>query len=269
MFPALLIAALLALCLAACASAKPSQFENLESRLSYEVLQTYPHDPTAYTQGLVWRGDHFIEGTGLYGESVLRKVSLEGEVLQNIALPPEYFGEGITELNGKIYQLTWKENTGFIYDAQSLEKLGQFSYPTEGWGLTTDGEVLILSDGSSKLFFYQPEPFELLREVEVTLDGQPVTRLNELEWIKGSVFVNIWLTDIIVRVDPKDGRVLSQIDLSGLRPQDTLQDSALVLNGIAYDEPNDKLFVTGKKWDKLYEIRLVPAAEGTPNPYPN
>ena len=269
MFPALLIAALLALCLAACASAKPSQFENLESKLSYEVLQTYPHDPTAYTQGLVWRGDHFIEGTGLYGESVLRKVSLEGEVLQNIALPPEYFGEGITELNGKIYQLTWKENTGFIYDAQSLEKLGQFSYPTEGWGLTTDGEVLILSDGSSKLFFYQPEPFELLRELEVNLDGQPVTRLNELEWIKGSVFANIWLTDTIVRVDPKDGRVLSQIDLSGLRPQDTLHDSALVLNGIAYDEPNDKLFVTGKKWDKLFEIRLVPAAEGSPGPYPN
>ncbi len=256
---------ILIFCLAACNATQQSQFKDLGTYLHYEIITSYPHDPSSYTQGLIWQADHLIESTGLYGESVLRRVDLDGSIIQELRLGPEYFGEGLTELDGKLYQLTWKEHTGFIYASDTFELLGTFRYPTEGWGLTNDGESLILSDGSSCLFYYDPESFELIRTLDVKLEGKPVVNLNELEWVQGSIFANIWLSDLIVRIDPQTGQVLSQINLEGLRPPNTFHDLGLVLNGIAYDEAKDKLYVTGKKWDKVYEIRLIPATAEAPS----
>ncbi len=264
-FLTLLGNSILIFCLAACSTTQQSQFKDLDAYLYYEVITSYPHDPSSYTQGLIWQADHLIESTGLYGESVLRRVDLDGSIIQELRLGPEYFGEGLTELDGKLYQLTWKEHTGFIYASDTFELLGTFRYPTEGWGLTNDGESLILSDGSSSLFYYDPESFELIRTLDVKLEGKPVVNLNELEWVQGSIFANIWLSDLIVRIDPQTGQVLSQINLEGLRPPNTFHDPGLVLNGIAYDEAKDKLYVTGKKWGKVYEIRLIPATAEAPS----
>jgi glutamine cyclotransferase len=264
-FLTLLGYSILIFCLAACGATQQSQFKDLGTYLHYEIIASYPHDPSSYTQGLIWQADHLIESTGLYGESVLRRVDLDGSIIQELRLGPEYFGEGLTELDGKLYQLTWKEHTGFIYASDTFELLGTFRYPTEGWGLTNDGESLILSDGSSSLFYYDPESFELIRTLDVKLEGKPVVNLNELEWVQGSIFANIWLSDLIVRIDPQTGQVLSQINLEGLRPPNTFHDPGLVLNGIAYDEAKDKLYVTGKKWDKVYEIRLIPATAEAPS----
>ncbi|GIV85068.1 MAG: glutamine cyclotransferase [Candidatus Roseilinea sp.] len=225
---------------------------------TYTVVGTYPHDPTAFTQGLVYADGVLYESTGLYGRSSLRRVALEtGEVLQRHDLPAEYFGEGLTLFDGRLIQLTWQNHTGFVYDAASFALQQTWAYPTEGWGLTHDGAHLIMSDGSATLRFLDPTTFQVQREVLVTDGGRPVVRLNELEYVNGEVFANVWQTDRIARIDPKTGRVLGWIDLSGLLAPEERR-GADVLNGIAYDAQDGRLFVTGKLWPKLFEITLVP-----------
>lgn len=227
---------------------------------AFVVVAEYPHDRAAFTQGLAFHNGQLYEGTGLHGLSSLRQVDLEtGQVLRQVDLDRAYFGEGIEVLGNRIYQLTWKSNTGFIYDLDTFEHIGTFTYPTEGWGLTFDGTDLILSDGSHRLYFHEPETFALRRSVEVRENGSRVYRLNELEYIDGAVWANIWQTHHIVRIDPATGEVLERINLTGiLEPADRA--GADVLNGIAYDEEGDRLFVTGKLWPKLFEIRRTAAA---------
>lgn len=225
----------------------------------YRVVNTYPHDRGAFTQGLVYHNGALYEGTGLRGQSTLRRVELEtGIVLQLLPLPEAYFGEGIALFGDRIYQLTWQSNTGFIYDQESFDLLGMFFYPTEGWGLTHDGERLIMSDGTATVHFLDPETLEETGQIEV-YDGQgPVTRLNELEYVQGEVYANVWQTDWIARIDPQSGRVVGWIDLHGLLSPEDYDQPVDVLNGIAYDAKDDRLFVTGKLWPKLFEIELVP-----------
>jgi glutamine cyclotransferase len=222
------------------------------------VVNEYPHDGDAYTQGLVFHDGELYEGTGLYGHSSLRRVELEtGSVLQIHELDDKYFGEGITIYDDRIIQLTWKEELGFLYNRESFEPIDDFSYSTEGWGITHDGIKLIMSDGSATLYFLDPVTFEETGSIEVTAAGQPIRRLNELEYINGEIFANIYLTDRIARIDPTTGNVIAWIDLIGiLRLEDTTPQTD-VLNGIAYDSDTDRLFVTGKKWQKLFEIELV------------
>jgi len=238
----------------AAAAAPPAQSSAAAPVYSYRVLHTYPHDPTAFTQGLVYTDGVLYEGTGMRGDSSLRKVDLEtGAVLQQHDLPAQYFGEGIVVLTSTIIQLTWQEHVAFLYDRETFSQTGTFSYATEGWGLAYDGRQLIMSDGSATLFFRDPQTFDQIGQVQV-LDGTtPVARLNELEYIAGEVYANVWLTDSIVRIDPATGQVAVRIDLTGLRPP-----GANVLNGIAYDALGERLFVTGKYWPYLYEIELVP-----------
>ena len=226
----------------------------------FKIINTYPHDPNAYIQGLVYENGFFYEGTGLKGRSTLRKVELEtGKVLQLTNLLPELFGEGITIFGDRIIQLTWHAGIGFVYDQESFELLQLFNYPTEGWGITHDGERLIMSDGTANLYFWDPDSLAEIGRVEVFDNGQPVTWLNELEYINGEIFANVWQTDRIARIDPDTGRVVGWIDLTGLQsPEDRSQQRGAVLNGIAYDADNDRLFVTGKLWPKLYEIELIP-----------
>jgi glutamine cyclotransferase len=226
---------------------------------TYTVLNTYPHDPEAFTQGLIWKGGLLYEGTGLRGRSSLRKVELEtGEIVQLYELPPQYFGEGITIFGDRIYQLTWQSRIGFVYDKDSFELLGEFQYSTEGWGITHDGERLIMSDGSATLHFLDPETLEEIGQVQVYDDSGPVIRLNELEYVEGEVYANIWQTDRVARIDPGTGRVTGWIDLSGLLGPEDYSPPVDVLNGIAYDAATDRLFVTGKLWPKLFEIAILP-----------
>lgn len=223
----------------------------------YRVINTYSHDPQAFTQGLVYDGDFLYEGTGLYGESSLRKVELTtGKALKKVALEPRYFGEGIALWQDKIVQLTWKSQVGFIYNQETFAQESDFTYTTEGWGLTHDGDRLIMSDGTDKLYFLDPESFEKLNSIQVRYQGKPVRRLNELEYIDGEIFANIWMTNFIARISPLTGEVLSLIDLRGLNPS-AGKDGQDVLNGIAYDKDEKRLFVTGKLWPKLYEIKLI------------
>jgi Glutamine cyclotransferase len=222
--------------------------------LTVEVVARYPHDPSAFTQGLVIDRGELFEGTGLNGQSSLRRVDLEtGEVLQRHNLGQRYFGEGITILGDKIYQLTWTTQVGFVYSRDDFKQLQSFFYPGEGWGITHDGEQLIVSDGTAMLRFLDPETLKETRRVAVTEDGKPLTRLNELEYIDGEVWANVWYTDYIVRIDPATGRVVSKLDLSNLYPEGSNDD---VLNGIAWDRDAQRLFVTGKLWPYLYEIRV-------------
>jgi len=227
---------------------------------TYEVVNVYPHDGSAFTQGLVFEDGVLLEGTGLYGESTLRRVDLEtGSPLQVYALPNEFFGEGITVFGGRIIQLTWQSNKGFVYDKDSFDLLQEFEYPTEGWGITHDGSRLIMSDGTATLYFLDPETFEEVGQVEVRdANTGPVTRLNELEFIDGSIYANIWTKDRIAIIDPQTGQVRGWVDLQGLRD---LEDTGIenVLNGIAYDAKDDRLFVTGKNWSHLFEIKLIPS----------
>lgn len=233
--------------------------ETLSPYMTYEVVNAYPHDPQAFTQGLIYHEGYLYESTGLYGESSLRKVELEtGMVLQQVNLPLQYFGEGLTLWEDTLLQLTWREGTGFIYDLDEFSLSGQFTYSTEGWGLTHDGERLIMSDGSQRLYFLNPGSFQVSGQVEVSYQGEAVERLNELEFIRGEVYANIWLTDDIVRIDPAIGAVQGWIDLRGILPDELRSPATDVLNGIAYDPEGDRLFVTGKNWPMLYEIRLVP-----------
>jgi len=219
----------------------------------YRVVNAYPHDRDAFTQGLVYADGVLYEGTGRYGESELRRVELEtGEVLQARALDPEYFGEGIALLGDRIYQLTWQTRTAFVYDRETFEPLGTLTYPTEGWGLTTDGERLIMSDGTSRLVFRDPETFAEIGSVEVRDDDQPIPYLNELEYIDGEIWANVWQTDVIARIDPATGRVTGWINLAGLLDRGAQR--ADVLNGIAHDPATGRVFVTGKLWPRLFEI---------------
>jgi glutamine cyclotransferase len=226
---------------------------------TYEVVHAWPHDRGAFTEGLLYLDGMLIESTGLNGSSTLRKVDLgTGRVLQEIRLSAEYFGEGTTVLDGRIYQLTWQSRTGFVYDLGTMKKEGEFSYEGEGWGLTTDGRSLIMSDGTNRIRFIDPVTFRVKRTISVFNQGQPLEMINELEFIKGEIFANVWQTQFVVRIDPASGRLLGLIDFTGLLPPQDYDEHTDVLNGIAYDASADRIFVTGKDWPKLFEVRLVP-----------
>lgn len=230
---------------------------NAAETYDYEVLHEWPHDPTAFTQGLAFKDGVLYESTGLRGQSTLRRVELTtGSVAQKIDLAERDFGEGITLLDGKIFQLTWREQRGYIYDARTLKRLGTFRYDSEGWGLTTDNQFLIMSDGTAVLRFLDPKTFTVKRRLKVREDGRPVARLNELEYVKGEIYANVWERDAIARIDPRTGNITGWIDLSRLVSVQANNESDAVLNGIAYDDKDDRLFVTGKRWTRLYEIRL-------------
>lgn len=226
--------------------------------LGYEIVQTYPHDPAAFTQGLFFQDGHLYESTGRRGESSLRKVDLEtGSVLQEVALPTQFFGEGIAPFTDKIYQLTWQSGLGLIYDADTFESTGQFRYAGEGWGLTQNGRYLILSNGSSSLYFLDPATMRQVGRLQVYQGVHPVGQLNELEFINGHIYANVWHGNEILKISPNSGRVVARIDLSGLVAQQEVSDPEAVLNGIAYDAEADRIFVTGKLWPNLYEIQVT------------
>lgn len=226
-------------------------------KYGYQILNIRPHDSNAFTQGLILVDGKLLESTGQEGNSSLRRVELEtGKILQKVDVPIPYFAEGITVLNGKVYQLTWQHELGFIYDVQTLNRVGQFIYEGEGWGLTTDGQSLILSDGTNQLRFIDPSSFRVTKTIFVTDNKTPVDDLNELEFIRGEIYANVWHDQRIAVIDPQTGRVKAWVDLTGLMPQGELQNEEAVLNGIAYDEANDKLLVTGKLWPRLFEIKI-------------
>lgn len=225
----------------------------------YRVVATYPHDTRAFTQGLFYLNGHLYESTGQVGESTIRKVRFEdGRVLQSVPIPPGLFGEGIVNFGNEIISITWQGGRGFRWDLATFRQLGEWRYEGEGWGLTQNGTDIIMSDGSSALRFLDPATLAERRRITVTRDGAEVTQLNELEWVNGEIFANVWQTPLIVRIDPASGRVTGVIDLTGLAAQNG-DASDRVLNGIAYDRQGDRLFVTGKYWPRLYEIDLVRA----------
>jgi glutaminyl-peptide cyclotransferase len=224
----------------------------------YRVVHVFPHDSEAFTQGLVYRDGLFYEGTGLNGRSTIRKVKIEtGQVMQLQKLDSQYFGEGIAILNDTLFQLTWQSGIAFLYDRTTFTRTGTFSYTGEGWGLTHDERRLIMSDGTATLRFIDPASHKEISRLAVRDGEKPVLNLNELEYIKGEVFANVWQTDRIARISPKTGEVTGWIDLKGLLPASEQAPDA-VLNGIAYDAAGDRLFVTGKLWPKVFEIRIVP-----------
>lgn len=237
--------------------ATPSK--KVELHYSYRIIDSFPHDPQAFTQGLVYYNGYLYEGTGLYGSSSLRQVSLEeGLVLRQKNLPAEYFGEGITIADDRIIQLTWQENTGFVYDAVSFDLIDRFSYDTEGWGLTYDGHYLIMSDGTSQLTYLDPMDYQPVKYMSVVSNEGPVENLNELEFINGVIYANVWLTDKIVMIDSDDGNVIGWINMEGLLNEEEKQAYSVdVLNGIAYDAKADRLLVTGKLWPQIYHIELI------------
>ena len=237
---------------------EPSTNSNIIPVYTYKVVNTYPHDRSAFTEGLVFEDGVLYEGTGLHGYSTLRRVKLEtGEILQICELPPQFFGEGVTIYGNKIIQLTWQSHIGFVYDKYSFKLLQEFNYPDEGWGITHDGKHLIMSDGTSTLHFLDPETFEEISQIEVSANNIPVTRINELEYIQGEIYANIWQTERIARIDPLTGQVIGWIDLKGILSPEDDSETVDVLNSIAYDAKNDRLFVTGKFWPKLFEIELI------------
>ncbi len=226
---------------------------------SYSVVSVFPHDRKSFTQGLVYLDGMLLESTGLNGQSSIRKVELEtGKILQHVDLSPEYFAEGLAELGGRMFQLTWQNTKCFVYNLDSLRLEKEFSYTGEGWGLTTDGQWLIMSDGTDQIRVIDPSSFAVMRTISVTNRSRPLNHLNELEYVKGEIFANIWQTQYIARIDPANGKVIGLIDLSGLLPKNDYDATTDVLNGIAYDSKSDRLFVTGKHWPKLFEIRLKP-----------
>jgi glutaminyl-peptide cyclotransferase len=226
---------------------------------TYNVVHTYPHDPAAFTQGLIYVDGRLYESTGLNVRSSLRMVDLNtGKVLQKYDVPAEYFGEGLTDWGSNLVQLTWKAQKGFVYDRFSFSLLRTFEYEGEGWGLAHDRTQLIMSDGTAYLRFLDPKSFRETRRIHVTDEaGQEIENLNELEYIHGEIYANIWGSSIIVRISPRSGKVLGQIDLTGIIDKRELRDRGAVLNGIAYDATGDRLFVTGKLWPKLFEIKVM------------
>lgn len=228
---------------------------------TYEVVHSYPHDRTAFTEGLFYLDGFLYESTGIEGASSVRKVRLEtGEVLQRHDLPSAYFGEGIIHWKDRLIQLTYKTEVGFVYNLSTFETERRFEYPGEGWAMTQDGKTIFMSDGTAQIRIWDPETLQERRRITVTDQGQPVPNVNELEWVKGEIYANIWETDRIARIDPATGRVVGWIDLAGLlNPNERIAgpEGTDVLNGIAYDAKGNRLFVTGKRWPKLFEIRLV------------
>jgi glutamine cyclotransferase len=233
----------------------------------YEVVHAYAHDPQAFTQGLAYVDGHLYESTGRNGTSSIRMVDLlTGHVLQKQDLPEEYFGEGLTDWGSNLIQLTWKTEKGFIYDRFSFAPQGTFHYTGEGWGLTHDRTSLIVSDGSSVLRFLDPRSYREIRRLSVTDRGKPVKNLNELEYIRGEIYANVWETDRIARISPRTGKVIGWIDLSGIMDKSQLTYPDAVLNGIAFDAKSGRLFVTGKLWPKLFEILVISRASGQKKP---
>jgi glutaminyl-peptide cyclotransferase len=227
---------------------------------SVEVVHRYPHDPTAFTEGLEWDDGTMYESTGIVGQSSIRRTDLAtGTTLARVQLPAPHFGEGITVFHGTLYELTWTEGIGFRYDPKTLAKRGQFTYSGEGWGLTHDDRSLIMSDGTNVLRYIDPATFHVQRTLAVTADGLSVPRLNELERIHGEIWANVWQSTQIARIDPATGRVIAWIDVAPLVPQLDPRDTVDVANGIAYDSAADRIFVTGKLWPTLYQIKLGPA----------
>jgi glutamine cyclotransferase len=225
---------------------------------SYKIKNSWPHDRRAYTQGLIFLEGILWESTGQYGASSLRKVELKtGKVIKQISVPQSYFAEGMTVFHNKVFQLTWQGQKGFIYDPATFQKQGEFAYTGEGWGLTHDGQSLIMSDGTDGIRFLDPSTLRTMHTISVTDRGEPVDQLNELEYIDGEIYANIYQTDRIARIDPKTGNVLGWIDLSGLLAAQDRTGEEDVLNGIAYDEAGRRLFVTGKLWPKMFEIEIV------------
>jgi len=246
--------------LIACACGPASQASGIPE-YTYDIVHTYAHDPKAYTQGLFYLNGILYESTGLWGESSIRKVRLEtGEVLEKRDIPEQYFGEGIINWKDRLFELTWKSELGFIYDFASFTPKGQFKYPGEGWGLTQDGKRIIMSDGTAQLRFWDPETLRETGRLTVTDDSGPVNELNELEWVKGEIYANVYQTDRIARINSASGKVVGWIDLTGILRQADRTGQEDVLNGIAYDARTDRLFVTGKRWPKLFEIRLIKKA---------
>jgi len=226
---------------------------------SYRIVRTYPHNSDAFTQGLVFVNGQLYESDGEYGQSVLRMVDLQtGRTLQEVHLDPKYFGEGLTNWGSTLIQLTWRAHTAFVYDRFSFRLLKTLHYPWEGWGLTQDGKSLILSDGSAKLYFLDPDSLKEIRHITVKDKGLPVNQLNELEYIHGEIYANIWHKNRIARISPSTGKVLGWIDLTGLLPPGSVTNPEAVLNGIAWDSAHNRLFVTGKLWPSLFEIQVVP-----------
>lgn len=253
-----------ALTIVACKTGEANQQMTAPARVTnytYEIVRSYPHDTDAFTQGLLFHQGVFYESTGLNGRSSLRKVEIEtGRVLQKFDVPVQFFAEGLALLNGRLLQLTWQNQRGFIYDLNSFNLVNTFDYTGEGWGLTHDGQTLIMSDGTDRIRYLDPANFQVRVTVPVHDNGRPITLLNELEFIKGELYANVWQTDRIARIDPKTGRVTGWINLVGLpTPEDRAGrplEAGAVLNGIAYDEAGDRLFITGKLWPKVYEVKL-------------
>jgi glutamine cyclotransferase len=226
---------------------------------TYKVVKTYPHEPNAFTQGLVFEDGFLYESTGLNGHSSLRKVELEtGKILKFYNITAQFFAEGITIYNNKIIQLTYKSNVGFVYNKNTFELLQKFDYPTEGWGITHDGKRLIMSDGTSTLYFLNPDTLKRIGQINVEDNGKAVSGLNELEYIKGQIYANVWPTEQIVIISPSSGKVVGRIYMNGLSSLQQKRQPIDVLNGIAYDAEKDRIFVTGKFWPTLFEIKLVP-----------
>jgi glutaminyl-peptide cyclotransferase len=224
----------------------------------YDIVRTYPHDRTAFTEGLFYLNGFLYESTGLEGHSTIRKVRLEtGEVLETHDVPAEYFGEGIVNWKNSLVSLTWKSHVGFVYDLKSFKPERRFAYDGEGWALTQDGVQIYMSDGTPEIRVLNPQTLKPTGRIRVTLGGKPINNLNELEWVNGELYANVWQTNWILRIDPHDGNVVGAINLSGLlSPTDIVPGETDVLNGIAYDAARDRLFVTGKNWPKLFEIKL-------------
>jgi glutamine cyclotransferase len=231
--------------------------------ISYSILKVYPHDTTSYTEGLEWRNNSLFESGGNYGSSKIVQYGLNGKILKSMDIAKQYFGEGITILNDKIYQLTWKENKVFVYDAASFKKIQELTWPYEGWGMTNDGKNLIISTGSSNLYFVDPSTFKILNQVSVNDNYGPVSSVNELEYVKNVIYANVYETDFIIKIDPQTGNVLGRIDCTNLLQKSGMNydlqkytSSGNVLNGIAYDSVHNSFYVTGKMWPALFEIKL-------------
>lgn len=245
-----LVIIVLSLFASSCVNAKVRQYKA-------QVVAEYPHDRTSYTQGLFFYDGQMYESTGLNGKSTFRKVDIRtGKALYRLNFDRRYFLEGSVEKGGNIYMLTWQNNVAFVYDAKTLKYKKSYSYPREGWGLTTDGKSLIASDGSANLYFLDDD-FRTARKLTVRLNSRPVNDLNELEYIDGKIWANVYLTDLIVIVNPADGNVEATVDCSGLLPSRLRYDDTDVLNGIAYNPQNGKIYLTGKNWCRLYEIKLA------------
>jgi glutamine cyclotransferase len=260
------LVALSLISLASCAQAAPAE-ERAQQRADrqaqppvqgYSLVRAYPHDPDAFTQGLIFLDGHLYESTGLVGQSTLRKVQLDtGKVVKSVSIPTGLFGEGIVNWGDQILSVTWQNGVGFRWDRASFRQLGRFSYPGEGWGLTQNGRDIILSDGTPTLRFFDPQTMRERRRLTVTAGGVPVPNLNELEYVDGEILANVWMTSRIARIDPASGKVTSWIELAPLVAEHASTNTDKVLNGIAWDASARRLFVTGKNWDKLYEIALV------------